>query len=76
MFYCLDRIEDGDIAVLTDENGIIINVELACISGVKCIGAYYTFENGKYIYNEKQTTDATATAQNLLSELRKKAKKQ
>ncbi len=74
MFFTLDRIEDGEIAVMLSDSDEKVNVPLSIVQDEAKEGYVYTFENGLYIYNEKETADRKNSNREKFSRLLKKAK--
>ncbi len=74
MDYCLDRIEDGEIAVMLDLSGKKTDVPLFRLKGGIHIGATYTLNENEYIYNEKQTSAHRKEGKELLNKLKQKKK--
>ncbi len=74
MYFTLDRIEDCNIAVMTGDDGSKTDVVFDVISGDIAEGNVYTFTNGIYIYNEKETQARKNTNRNKFNSLLKRAK--
>lgn len=55
MFFTLDRIEDNNIAVLTDDKGNVHNIEMSLLPSDSTIGYVFILKNGNYLYNYEET---------------------
>lgn len=55
MFYTLDRIEDNNIAVLCDDNGIIYTVRTNNLPDNHSAGDVFICKDGKYIFHKEET---------------------
>lgn len=74
MFFTLDRTEDCNFAVMIGDDGEKRDVILDVISGEIAEGNVYTFSDGIYIYNEKETTDRKNSNKSKFERLLKRAK--
>ncbi|MBR3868366.1 MAG: DUF3006 domain-containing protein [Clostridia bacterium] len=74
MFYTLDRIENGTIAVLIDDEGKKYDVNISLLHGNQDIGSVYSFDGNNYIYNEKETQARRSSNSEKLRKLMSKAK--
>lgn len=74
MFYTLDRIENGTIAVLIDDEGKKYDVHISLLLGKQDIGSVYTSDESNYIYNEKETQSRRSSNSEKLRKLMNKAK--
>lgn len=57
MFYTLDRIEDGNTAVLIDDVGHKHDVPFAALPAHDGIGSVFTMKDEAYIFNREQTAE-------------------
>lgn len=73
MFFTLDRTEDGSIAVMISDEKERINVPFSDIDEIR-EGSVYTFADGLYIYNEKETLARKSSNKAKFNELLKRAK--
>lgn len=55
MFFTLDRIEDNNIAVLTDDNGKVYDIDLSLLPSESKIGYVFTLKDGRYLHDNKET---------------------
>ncbi len=55
MFYSLDRIEDGAIAVLISDGGKKTDVPCSAVFPHFSAGDVFRFEDNAYIFDEKET---------------------
>lgn len=55
MYYTLERIEDNQIAVLSDDNGKIYNTALDSLNKTPLAGDVFRRENGEFIFDENET---------------------
>ena len=74
MLFTLDRKEDGNIAVMISDDGDKVEVIPDMISGDISEGNVYTYSNGIYIYNEKETQTRKNKNRSKFNSLLKRAK--
>lgn len=55
MFYTLNRTEDGSIAVLTDDEGNKYDIPSDELPENTGVGSVFEKDNGRFIFNEKET---------------------
>lgn len=74
MFFTLDRIEDNNIAVLTDDNGKVYDVDFSLLPTESKIGYVFTLKDGYYLYDNKETNERKQRIKNKKSVLFNKLK--
>lgn len=74
MFFTLDRIENGTIAVMIDDDGNKSDIDIALLSNDPEIGNVYESDGTFYIYNEKETQQRKNSNSEKLKRLMNKAK--
>lgn len=57
MFFTLNRIEENNFAVLTDDNGKVYSEELSLLPENCSVGDVFVFENGNYIHVPEETAE-------------------
>lgn len=71
--YSLDRIE-GDLAVLVEDGGTVIEVPVSVLPPVPAVGKMYRYVNGQYVEDtdaEQARRDAVRALQNKLRRRKK-----
>ena len=74
MYFTLDRIENGSVAVLTDDNGKTYDVSIDLLPEKRDAGCIYNYDGSSYIYNEKETVSRRNSNSEKLKKLINKAK--
>lgn len=74
MYFTLDRIENGSVAVLTDDNGKTHDVSVDLLPEQRDAGCIYNYDGSSYIYNEKETVSRRNSNSEKLKKLINKAK--